>query len=75
MGVTVLESLNLAHHRTINLWLSQGQSIHVNYPNQTENILLNTLASFEARKIESEKIDLQLEKTILEKLSVLKYLF
>jgi uncharacterized protein (TIGR00661 family) len=75
MGVTVLESLNLAHHRTINLWLSQEQSIQVNYPNQTENIILNTLESFEARKIESEKIDLQLEKTILEKLSVLRYLF
>lgn len=75
MGVTVLESLNLAHHRTINLWLSQGQSIHVNYPNQTEKIILNTLTEFEKQTKPSQKKEFQFEKSLIEKLSVIKYLF
>jgi uncharacterized protein (TIGR00661 family) len=75
MGVTVIESLNLVHHRTINLWLSQEQLIQVNYKNQTEKIILNTLTEFEKQMKPSQKKEFQFEKSLIEKLSVIKYLF
>ncbi|NBR14351.1 MAG: glycosyl transferase [Crocinitomicaceae bacterium] len=75
MGVSVIESLNLVHHRTINLWLSKSQNVEVNYKNQTEKIILDTLTEFEKRSIIFEENDLQFEKSMIQKLSVLKYLF
>jgi hypothetical protein len=63
------------HHRTINLWLSKIQNVEVNYQNQTEKIILETLTEFEKRSIIFEENDLQFEKSMIQKLSVLKYLF
>ncbi len=74
MGATMIDGLNLLHHRTINLWLSQGRSIHVDYKDETESIVQNMLNDFERekRKVTTQLLD---EKTTFEKLSVLKYLF
>ena len=74
MGATMIDGLNLLHHRTINLWLSQGATLHVDYKNETESIVQNMLNDFERekRKVRTQLLD---EKTTFEKLSVLKYLF
>ena len=73
MGATVIDSLNLLHYRTINLWLSQGTFLQVDYQDQTESIIQNTLENFQLNKRKiSPTLD---EKTTFEKLSVLKYLF
>jgi uncharacterized protein (TIGR00661 family) len=74
MGATMIDGLNLLHHRTINLWLSQGARIHVNYTDETESIVQNMLNDFERekRKVTTQLLD---EKTTFEKLAVLKYLF
>ncbi len=74
MGATMIDGLNLLHHRTINLWLSQGATLHVDYKNETESIVQNMLHDFEreTRKVRTQLLD---EKTTFEKLSVLKYLF
>lgn len=73
MGATMIDSLNLVHHRSVNLWLSQGENLKVNYLNQTESIVQSTLVNFEQQN--RDKKYLLNEKTVLEKLSVLKYLF
>jgi hypothetical protein len=75
MGATMIDGLNLLHHRKINLWLSQGASIQVNYEDQTENIVQNTLADFERKNRLVNAPRLADEKTVFEKLAVLKYLF
>jgi uncharacterized protein (TIGR00661 family) len=74
MGATMIDGLNLLHHRTINLWLNQGVSIHVDYKDETESIVQNMLNDFEreTRKVRTQLLD---EKTTFEKLAVLKYLF
>ena len=73
MGATMIDSLNLLHHRTINLWLSQGTYLHVDYQDRTESIVQKTLADFEFKQCKVRPtLD---EKTTFEKLSVLKYLF
>jgi uncharacterized protein (TIGR00661 family) len=74
MGATMIEGLNLIHHRTINIWLNQSASIHVDYKDETESIVQNMLNDFERenRKVRSPLLD---EKTTFEKLAVLKYLF
>jgi uncharacterized protein (TIGR00661 family) len=75
MGATMIDGLNLLHHRTINLWLSQGESIKVNYADETESIVQNTLTDFERKHRLMNAPRLADEKTVFEKLSVLKYLF
>lgn len=72
MGATMIDGLNLLHHRTINLWLSQGTPIHVNYGDQTESIVQQLITNFERQYA---KPIVQSEKTTFEKLAVLKYLF
>lgn len=75
LGVSVIENLNLVQHRTVNLWLNYGQPISINYDNKTEEIVMNTLNNFEQKlrlKRDNEQFT---EKSIFEKLSVLKYLF
>lgn len=75
LGVNVIENLNLVEHRTLNLWLNYGANIAINYENQTEEIVLNTLKNFEEQLKMHNYSQLSSEKTIFEKLSVLKYLF
>jgi len=75
LGVTVIDNLNLVNHRTLNLWLNFGENIVINYENQTEEIVLNTLNTFEEKLKLRNYSQLSSEKTIFEKLSVLKYLF
>jgi hypothetical protein len=75
MGATMIDGLNLLHHRTMNLWLNQGESIKVNYADQTESIVQTTLADFERKHRLLKAPRLGDEKTVFEKLSVLKYLF
>lgn len=75
MGATMIEGLNLLHHRTINLWLSQGESIQVNYEDQTEHIVQQALEDFERKNRLINSPRLTDEKTVFEKLAVLKYLF
>ncbi|MFM6935908.1 MAG: glycosyltransferase family protein [Flavobacteriales bacterium] len=74
VGATMIDGLNLLHHRTINLWLSQGSPVHVDFQDQTESIVQATLNHFLHDKEEME-LERFKEKTVLEKLSVLKYLF
>jgi hypothetical protein len=74
VGATMIDGLNLLHHRTINLWLSQGSPVHVDFQDQTESIVHATLNHYLRDKEEME-LERFKEKTILEKLSVLKYLF
>jgi hypothetical protein len=75
MGATMIDGLDLLHHRMINLWLNQGASIKVNYADQTESIVQTTLADFERKHRLLKAPRLTDEKTVFEKLSVLKYLF
>ena len=75
VAAEVIDGLNLLHHRTINLWLSQGASIQVNYEDQTEQIVQQTLADFERKNRLFNAPRLSDEKTVFEKLAVLKYLF
>ena len=75
MGASMIDGLNLLHYRSINLWLSQGVSIQVNYADQTESIVQNTLKEFERNYSKVKAPRLADEKSIFEKLSVLKYLF
>ena len=74
LGATTLDSLNLLHHRSINLWLSQGEYVHVDFRDETEEMVQKVLTDFDRNYSKSAKNSLG-EKTTLEKLSVLKYLF
>lgn len=74
LGATTLDNLNLLHHRSINLWLSQGEYVHVNFRDETEEMVQKVLTDFDRNYSKSAKNSLG-EKTTLEKLSVLKYLF
>jgi uncharacterized protein (TIGR00661 family) len=75
MGAIMIDGLNLMHHRTINLWLNQGIQLHVDYKDETEAIVHNTLANFEGKYSKVKAPRLADEKTTFEKLAVLKYLF
>lgn len=75
MGAIMIDGLNLMHHRTINLWLNQGIHLHVDYKDETEAIVHNTLANFEGKYSKVKAPRLADEKTTFEKLAVLKYLF
>lgn len=75
MGAIMIDGLNLLHHRTINLWLNQGVQLHVDYKDETESIVQNTLANFERKYRQMKAPRHTDEKTVFEKLSVLKYLF
>jgi uncharacterized protein (TIGR00661 family) len=75
MGAIMIDGLNLLHHRTINLWLNQGIQLHVDYQDETESIVQNTLKNFERKYQQMKAPRLTDEKTVFEKLSVLKYLF
>lgn len=75
MGATVIESLDLIHHRTVNLWLNQGAFLHANYENKTEAIVTQVLHNFEQQQKRAKSLHKESEKTTFEKLSVLKYLF
>jgi uncharacterized protein (TIGR00661 family) len=75
MGAIMIDGLNLLHHRTINLWLNQGIQLHVDYQDETESIVQNTLTNFERKYQQMKAPRLTDEKTVFEKLSVLKYLF
>jgi uncharacterized protein (TIGR00661 family) len=74
MGATMIDGLNLLHHRAINLWLSQGTHIPVNYQDETEQIVQTVFTDFERKNHEVRK-SLLTEKSTFEKLSVLRYLF
>ncbi|MEY3586569.1 MAG: hypothetical protein RLZZ243_1633, partial [Bacteroidota bacterium] len=51
------------------------ESIKVNYLDQTESIVQTTLTDFERKHRQMKVPRLEDEKTVFEKLSVLKYLF
>ena len=75
LGVTVIENLNLIQHRTLNLWLNSENKLEINYENHIETLILKTLHDFELKLSQKRNYELYTEKSILEKLSVLKYLF
>jgi uncharacterized protein (TIGR00661 family) len=75
MGAIMIDGLNLLHHRTINLWLNQGLQLQVDYKDETESIVERTLANFERKYRQMKAPRHTDEKTVFEKLSVLKYLF
>jgi uncharacterized protein (TIGR00661 family) len=55
IGIDVLDSLDLIHHRTINHWISKlMQKNIINYPDQTELIVQKVISEFENHLIPSE---------------------
>lgn len=57
IGIEVLDSLDLFHHRTINYWASKPSKKNlINYPNQTEMIIQKVINEFENNKATTEII-------------------
>jgi uncharacterized protein (TIGR00661 family) len=75
VGATVIEDLNLIHHRTVNFWLNHGTFLQKNYENKTEEIVQNVLDNFEKQRQQSCNDHMEMNKSTLEKIAVLKYLF
>jgi uncharacterized protein (TIGR00661 family) len=75
IGATVIDDLNLLHHRTVNFWLNQGAYLQANYANKTEEIVQRVLHNFEKQRVIKGNSLNDMEKTTLEKIAVLKYLF
>jgi uncharacterized protein (TIGR00661 family) len=75
VGATVIEDLNLIHHRTVNFWLNHGTFLQKNYENKTEEIVQNVLDNFEKQSQQSCNDHMEMNKSTLEKIAVLKYLF
>jgi uncharacterized protein (TIGR00661 family) len=55
IGIDVLDSLDLIHHRTINYWISKPmQKNMINYPDQTELIIQHVINEFKTHQIPTE---------------------
>ncbi|MFY7944561.1 MAG: glycosyltransferase family protein [Crocinitomicaceae bacterium] len=54
MGITVLPSFELLHHRTIKNWIENGKIIDIDYPDCTEEILQKLITDYTQQKIPKE---------------------
>ena len=55
IGIDVLDSLDLIHHRTINYWINKPmQKGIINYPDQTEYIVERAIGDFQKQNISTE---------------------
>lgn len=55
IGIDVLDSLDLIHHRTINYWISKPcHENMINYPDQTDLIIERVISEFDNHLIQSE---------------------
>jgi uncharacterized protein (TIGR00661 family) len=52
MGVSVISSLKKKNHDAITEWLKFGRAIHVNYPDQTEELLDKIIKNHAGEKLE-----------------------
>jgi len=73
VGATTISELDLIHHRQINYWLNQAPQFRLAYQDQTEAILVKILEDFQGKGKQAFIEDKSFE-TILEKLSILRYL-
>ncbi len=55
IGIDILDSLDLIHHRSINYWINKPmQKGIINYPDQTECIVERAIGDFQKQNISTE---------------------